>query len=82
RPKRLCDGIGAELSVTTSREGDRIELVTTENGLSDKIVLREAVSPEGPFGAPRVIFTCPEQTWDKEYFTYAATAHPELVRGE
>ncbi len=78
KPRRLCDGIGAELSVTPGRDG-QVQLVTTENGLSTKIHLREAEAPEGPFGEPRVIFTCPEPTWDKDYFTYAAKAHSQFV---
>jgi hypothetical protein len=79
KPRRLCDGVAAELSVSR-RRGGTVQLVTTENGLAAKIVLREADRPEGPFGPPNVIFTCPEPTWDEHYFTYAAKAHPELAR--
>jgi hypothetical protein len=74
--RRLCDGIGAELSVTPQGRG--FALVTTENGLSSRIVLRRATTPEGPWDEPVVIYECREPTWDPSYFCYAAKAHPEL----
>ncbi len=46
--------------------------------MSDKIMLRTAVSPEGPWSPPEVIYRTPETAWDKSYFCYAAKGHPEL----
>ena len=56
-------------------------LVTTENGLSDRIVGRFATSPEGPWSKPVVLYTCPEMKKDKKVFTYAGKAHPHLASG-
>ncbi|MGA2749376.1 MAG: DUF4185 domain-containing protein [Verrucomicrobiota bacterium] len=82
KASRLCDQMGAELSVSYLPRFKRYVLVYTESGLSEKIMLRWAGSPVGPWSAPRIVFRTPEMSWDKSYFCYAAKAHPELSRQE
>jgi len=57
----------------------RYVLVCTENGLSDKVIARTAPEPWGPWGAPRVVYGCPEAAWSQRVFCYAAKAHPMLA---
>jgi hypothetical protein len=75
----LADGVGTELSVSDLPGLKRYALVTTENGLSDRIVGRFAAAPEGPWSEPVLLYTCPEMKTDKRVFTYAAKAHPHLA---
>ena len=79
--ERWCEGIGAEYSVSRLPSG-RYVLVTTENGLSSKIHARFSKTPFGPWSKPHVLYECPEMKWDKDYFCYAAKAHPEMTDGE
>lgn len=67
-----------ELSVTPFRGG--YAALYTRGGLSADIVVRRAERPEGPFGDPEVVHRCPEPGWSRNYFCYAAKAHPELGR--
>jgi hypothetical protein len=71
--------LGTELSVSYLPKLKQYALVTTENGLSAKIVARFAPSPEGPWGDPVLLYTCPEMKNDKKVFTYAAKAHAHLA---
>jgi Domain of unknown function (DUF4185) len=75
------DGLGTEFSVSYFPGLRKYALVTTENGLSDKITGRFATSPEGPWSAPVVLYTCPEMKKDRKVFTYAGKAHPHLSTG-
>ncbi len=75
----VAGGIGAEFSVSYVPGLKRYALVTTENGLSDRIVARFAPSLEGPWGDPVLLYTCPESRRDKVVFTYAGKAHPHLA---
>lgn len=75
----FAGGLGAEFSVSYLPALKRYALVTTENGLSDRIVGRFAPSPEGPWGDPVLLYTCPEMKADKKVFTYAGKAHPHLA---
>lgn len=75
-----ADRLGTEFSVSYLPDLKRYALVTTESGLSAKIVARFAPSPEGPWSAPVLLYTCPEMK-DKKVFTYAAKAHPHLATG-
>jgi hypothetical protein len=68
----------AEMSVTPF--GGGVVALYTRGGLSADIVVRRAERPEGPFGDPEVVHRCPEPTWSRNYFCYAAKAHPELSR--
>jgi hypothetical protein len=57
----------------------RYALVYTENGLGERVVARFATSPDGPWGGPVLLYTCPEMKKDKKVFTYAGKAHPHLA---
>jgi len=71
--------VGAEFSVTYVPGLKQYALVTTENGLSERVVARFAEKPEGPWGEPVLLYTCPEMKRDKKLFTYAGKAHPHLA---
>lgn len=79
----LAKGLATEYSVSSlpgiqpSTEKQFL-LVYTENGLSDKIVLRTATAPQGPWSDSQVVFQCPEMVRDKKVFSYAAKSHPML----
>jgi hypothetical protein len=72
-------GLGAEFTVVHVPGLKKYALVTTENGLSDRIVGRFATSPEGPWSEPVLLYTCPEMKKDKKTFTYAGKAHAHLA---
>lgn len=72
-------GLGAEFSVSYVPGLKKYALVTTENGLSARIVGRFAPSPEGPWTEPVLLYTCPEMKKDRKLFTYAGKAHPHLA---
>jgi uncharacterized protein (TIGR03067 family) len=80
KASRLCNHLGAELSVSFLPRLKRYLLIYTEGGLSEKIMLRFAPSPVGPWSAAATIYRTPEMSWDSTYFCYAAKAHPELSR--
>lgn len=77
----FASDIGAEFSVSYLPGLKRYALVTTEAGLSDRIIGRFATSPEGLWSDPVVLYTCPEMKKDKKVFTYAGKAHPHLAAG-
>lgn len=77
----LTSGVGAEFSVSYLPGLKRYALVTSENGLSDRIVGRFAASPEGPWSEPVLLYTCPEPKKEKKVFAYAGKAHPHLASG-
>lgn len=76
----LADQIATEYSV--ARFGRGYLEVTTENGLSPKIVGRYAEHPWGPWSTAATLYTCPEMGTTKNVFTYAAKAHPSLSAGD
>jgi len=71
----LAKGVGAEFSVSRMPGGGGYILVTTENGLSDRIIGMFSDAPEGPWSAPVLLYTCPEMSKDKSVFSYSAKAH-------
>jgi len=75
----LCNGMANEYSVSWMPALQRYVLVCTENGLSDKIIVRTATEPWGPWSEASVVYHTPEMTWDKNIFCYAAKAHPMLA---
>jgi len=79
KPRRLCSGIGAELTVKQTERG--FQLVTTDNGLSKRIWVATARHVWGEWEPLRVLFECPEPSWDSTYFCYGAKSHPELAQG-
>jgi hypothetical protein len=75
---RLCDHFGAEFSVSFHPFLNKYITVYTELGMSDKIMLRTADNPEGPWGGQTEIYRAPETGWSKNYFCYAGRSHIEL----
>ena len=78
RAGRVCENVASEFSVSYLSELGRYALVYTEGGLSPNIVLRFSPRPEGPWGDPVRVYSCPEAGWDPRIFCYAAKGHPEL----
>ncbi|MFH0760321.1 MAG: DUF4185 domain-containing protein [Bacteroidota bacterium] len=74
----LCDRFGAEYSVSWHPGLKKYITIYSELGMSEKIIMRTSARPEGPWSGQQVIYNCPEAAWDKDYFCYAARAHPEL----
>ena len=75
--KPVTYGVSNELSMTTLADG-RFLLVFQVMGLSDKVGIRVATSPVGPFSEIREIYTTPE--WKEGIWTYNAKAHPNLSK--
>jgi hypothetical protein len=69
--------ISSEFSVSPLADG-RYILVFQLDGLSGNVAVRYGDSPVGPWGAPIVIYTCPEDTLTPNTYTYSAKAHPHL----
>jgi hypothetical protein len=78
--KPLFTNGSVEMSVTPIRGG--FAAVYTNQGLSPEIVLRRADRPAGPWSEPKVLHRCVEPQWSKNYFCYAAKAHPELAASD
>lgn len=76
---RLCDHVGAELSVSWKPFLNSWLLVTTENGLSARIVARTARDPWGPWGGSVTLYRAPEPRRDSAIACYAGKEHPELA---
>jgi hypothetical protein len=75
---RLCNHFGAEYSVCYHPFLKKFITIYTELGMSDKIMMRSSVNPEGPWSDQIEIYRTPETKWSKNYFCYAARAHIEL----
>ena len=74
----LFAGAATEYSVSFQPKLKRYVAVYTENGMSDRILMRLAPRPQGPWGKPHLVYRCPDETWHKTYFCYAAKGHPEI----
>ena len=74
----VIGGMGSEYSVNYVPSLRRYVAVTTENGLSEKIVARAAEQPWGPWSEARVIYECPEMALSRQVFCYAGKAHALL----
>ncbi len=74
----IAHDIANELSV--HREGERWVMLYSENGFSDRVLLRDAPAPDGPWSRPRTVYRVPDLDADAQHFTYAAKAHPQLSR--
>ncbi len=81
RAEALFDGAATEMSVSFLPARNRFVAVYTYCGLGREIVGRLARSPEGPWGKPMTLYSCPEGAWSEQYFCYAGKAHPEFARG-
>lgn len=75
--KAVTNAVSNELSMTPLPDG-RFLLVFQVMGLSDKVGMRIAASPVGPFSAIQEIYTTPE--WKEGIWTYNAKAHPNLSK--
>jgi hypothetical protein len=78
---RLIGGMASECSVSYLPAFKRYVLVYTEGGLSARILARTATAPWGPWSASKTIYQCPEASWDKRVFCYAAKAHTSQADG-
>jgi len=80
RPGRgLFAGVASEYSVSYQPSLKKYIAVTTDQGLSGKVVARLAERPWGPWEKPFVLYRCPEFSAERQVVTYAAKAHPELA---
>ena len=75
--KPVTNGVSNELSMTPLPDG-RFLLVFQVMGLSDKVGMRIAATPVGPFSAIKEIYTTPE--WKEGIWTYNAKAHLNLSK--
>ncbi len=73
-------GAAPEGSVST-HDGELIAIYS-DRGMSDRILMRTAPAPEGPWSEPRLVYRCPEAAWDPDNFCYAAKGHPEISPDE
>ncbi|MFB3896046.1 MAG: DUF4185 domain-containing protein [bacterium] len=78
RSSYLFNALAPEYSVNYIPYLKQYVCVYTELGMSEKIILRTAAKPQGPWSQPHTIYRCPEVSWNTTYFCYAAKAHPEL----
>lgn len=79
RAAPLFDGGATEMSVSWLPALGRYVAVYTRWGLSDLVLIRTSLVPEGPWSAPAVLYRCPDVAWNPRYFSYAGKAHPELA---
>lgn len=75
--KPMVSGVSDELSMTPLPDG-RFILIFQVMGLSDKVGMRIAESPVGPFSDIKEIWTAPE--WKDGLWTYNAKAHFNLSK--
>ena len=73
----ITQSVSDELSMTPLPDG-RFILIFQVLGLSDKVGMRIAESPTGPFSNITEIWTTPE--WKEGIWTYNAKAHPHLSK--
>jgi hypothetical protein len=78
----LASGLVSEFSVERLEESGRSiwVLVQSEPWLGKRIFVRTAPQPEGPWSAPRTIYTVPDVAKSRACFTYAAKGHAALSR--
>lgn len=74
----LCGGLANELSVSYMKSLNKFVAIYSDNGASEKIKMRIAEKPEGPWGESITIYSCPEKDMFKDVLIYAAKAHPSI----
>jgi hypothetical protein len=79
RAGALFDGAATEMSVSYLPGIERFIAVYTYCGLSEQILARVASRPQGPWETARLLYSCPDVSWSRNYFCYAGKAHPELA---
>lgn len=81
-PVAGAERISSEHSVTPLSDGAYVS-VSQQDTLGPYVQLHFGPSPIGPFGAPVLIWRCPEVDEDPDIFCYNAKAHPHLsAQGE
>lgn len=82
RAAAVARGVTSEFSITPiEREGKSYwVLIQSELFLGPHVLARVATSPAGPWSRPKKIYRVLDLERNKNYFTYAAKAHPELSR--
>jgi hypothetical protein len=75
---RLCSRFGAEFSVSFVPGIRKYVTIYSELGMSDKIMMRTAPAPEGPWSEQEMVYRMPDPAKDKDYFGYAAKGHAGL----
>lgn len=75
---KLVERMATEFSVSYLPQRKQYVLVYTEGGLSERILLRTATEPCGPWTEAKEVYRCPEMAWDKRIFSYAAKGHPAI----
>ena len=78
RSSRLCENMPHEYSVSYLPALKQYVAVYSQEGLSNNILARLAVEPQGPWSDPIQLYQCPEADWDQSVFCYAAKAHETL----
>lgn len=79
----IADNVASELSVSKRVDPQgkmTLVMVHSEPLFGSRIVTRTAPQFEGPWNPPRAIYTVPELSRNKTYFTYAAKGHAHLSR--
>jgi len=71
-----------EFSVTYLPKLNKYILIANFWKYPHSITIRLSDTPVGPFSEPKIIYHCPETEWSRNYFCYAAKAHPELAEGD
>ncbi len=71
----LLEGVGTEVTVASDPRGQGWICVYSPGGISSQIVLHRAPAPQGPWGKPQNLFTCPEAA-SQSLYCYGAKFHP------
>lgn len=74
----LFDGVGTELTIARDPQGKGWVCVYSPGGISAQTLLRRASAPQGPWGRPRPLYTCPEASTQR-FYCYGAKLHPECA---
>lgn len=82
KSSRLVPNMASDCSVGYLAERRQYVLVYTEGGLSERILIRTAPEPRGPWSEAVVAYHCPEARWDPRIFCYNARAHPVFSSGD
>jgi len=77
----IVKGVASELSVdkvSGKNSAQKYMMVYSEPMFGERIFVRTAGSPEGPWSDAQPVFTVPELKRSKNYFAYAAKGHAAL----
>lgn len=78
QPLSGADHLSSEFSVTPLPDGRYALVFSYDDFLGNRIAVRYADRPTGPWSAASFIYTCPEDTLTPNTFVYGAKAHPSL----